>query len=255
MLEGLQVRLRVPTATDEHSFDVDSALAPLAALREGGGFWQLREQSDGRRAKKEAAVGLCTLIGCLAARGAAVGSKPLQEGHVAGLALAIDLGPDAAHAALGCALQLLHAGALSPAVLVGALRFDNGRGAAAMVKWLTPYHQRLSVAPSPLPPPDAADGGGAADADADGGTVPASIPTRIADGDEKKLWLAVYRRARELLLSKKRPDVHQAVDAALNDPKLCVFWPPRRPCDRAPLSMSVGSHRARASVRLSISRS
>jgi hypothetical protein len=67
---------------------------------------------------------------------------------------------------------------------------------------------------------------------ADGGTVPAGLPTGITD-NEKKLWLAFYCQAREILLSEKRPDVHQAVDAALNDPELCVCGLSRAPASAA----------------------
>jgi len=53
------------------------------------------------------------------------------------------------------------------------------------------------------------------------GTIPAGLPTGITD-TEKKLWLALYCQARKLLADGKAPTVRKAVDAALNDPAVCV---------------------------------
>jgi len=50
----------------------------------------------------------------------------------------------------------------------------------------------------------------------DFGTVPASLPLGITD-TEKKLWLAIYCKARQLLHEETKETVRQAVDAALDD--------------------------------------
>ena len=51
---------------------------------------------------------------------------------------------------------------------------------------------------------------------ADYGTVPAGLPLGLTD-NEKKLWLAIYCRARTLLADASKSSVREAVDAALND--------------------------------------
>lgn len=49
---------------------------------------------------------------------------------------------------------------------------------------------------------------------ADFGTVPSGLPTGISD-TEKKLWLAIYVKARETLLSGESDTVRAAVDSAV----------------------------------------
>lgn len=50
---------------------------------------------------------------------------------------------------------------------------------------------------------------------ADHGTIPSGLPLGLTD-TEKKLWLALYCKAREFLQSGEQPSVRAAVDAALN---------------------------------------
>ena len=50
---------------------------------------------------------------------------------------------------------------------------------------------------------------------ADYGSVPAGLPAGLTD-TEKKLWLAIYSKAGELMESGAKPSVRDAVDQALN---------------------------------------
>ena len=128
---------------DEPSCDSDSPLSALA------NFWENRELSASRRETKEAAVGILTLIGSLA--GHKTNVSPLSEFDVAPLVNAMSLGADASHAAMSCALQLYHAGAMTPECLVQAMRLEDDRGADAVVSRLTPPSQG-SVGESSSPP-------------------------------------------------------------------------------------------------------
>ena len=139
LLEKLSKRVpHAPPGADEPS--EDSPLAPIATFMRH----EVTSANDQRRDTKEAAIAMATLIGVIAARGAAC-VEPLRDFDAAALFWSMDLGADAAHAAISCAMQLYHHGGLSPTVMVAAMRLERnqhgvGRGAEGLVKHLVPAH-------------------------------------------------------------------------------------------------------------------